>query len=171
MEMKHPAAAKAAAGPLRIPESMVELIHGGNVMVLGTRNQKLAPSVVRVNGCIVGSGRDRITILLPGAEGGPAVQNLRVNGEAALLIMDPHTHSGYQFKGKYVEHHPAGGDETAVAEIHRSKLVGRLAGFYPKFDLLYGHYAPVPPVCVVIEVHEIYDQTPGPKAGQRVVVA
>jgi hypothetical protein len=168
MDVKSPNAAKEAPTALRLAASMVELIHGGNVMALGTRNVKLVPNIVRANGGVVSPSRDQVAVLLPGVEGAPALENLRGNGIAALLVMNPHTHSGYQFKGRYLEHHQATSEEQAVWDLHRAKLLAKLAGFYPRLERLYDHYAPAPPVCVVFEVHEIYDQTPGAKAGQRV---
>jgi hypothetical protein len=171
MNSKNPAVTKEAPGAPRISESLVELIHGGNVMALGTRNERLTPHLIRASGGVVNSSRDKMAVLLPGGECGPAIENLRANGKIALLVMDPHTHSGYQFKGRYLEHRQATPDELAIADIHRSKVLAKLSGFYPTLHRLYDHYAPVPPVCVVFEVYEIYDQTPGPKAGQRVEIA
>jgi hypothetical protein len=171
MTLNNPAATNEAPGALRITEPLVELIHGGNVMALGTRNERLTPHVVRANGALVSSSRDRVAVLLPGIECGPAIENLGANGRVAFLVVDPHTHSGYQFKGRYLEHRQATADELAISDIHRAKLLAKLSGFYPTFERIYDHYAPAQPICVVIEVHEIYDQTPGPKAGRRVEVA
>ena len=105
------------------------------------------------------------------------------NGRFALLVLgsprgpkvseppSPATdyHECYQFKGDYVASQPAGDSHIRVAEQTRKRfqnLFNPLFGFSEEGSAA---YIRKPGVAVTFKVREIFDQTPGPGAGRRIV--
>ena len=149
-----------------IPDKLVEFLHGPAIFFLGTRNEELRTSVSWAFGVIADPESDRVTIFVPTIENEEVLKDLKTNGMVALSTVDGATHEAYQLKGKYVEIRPTNEREKAVQEIHRTKAGARLveAGMPPA---MYQGFVMDPSVAVTFEVEEIFMQTPGPGAGDK----
>ena len=150
-----------------IPEKLVEFINGPILMVVGTRDEKLCPSVNRVFGAIVNAGRETITFFVPEILSEKMLRNLTDNGRIALLISEPISHETYQFKGAYISSRKSNDEEIAFQDAYFHKILSHL----PKFGVPEEYWNTLiykPSLAVTFRVEDIFDQTPGPGAGKKI---
>ncbi len=158
----------AATASLLLPERLVELLHGGNVLVVGTRSEKLMAHVCRAFGARVSPDRRAITVFLPKSFSTTPMANLHGNKQIALTVANPADHECYQFKGETTSEGPVSPDDQTVSDLYRTKLCAKLSRKYSNFERFFDHFQPGPLHAVTFVPREIYDQTPGPNAGRRV---
>lgn len=166
-----------------IPDEIIRFLEGATIGYAGTRDDKLVPQIYQVSGWIVGPDRQTITCLIPDDHSKTLIRSLEDNGRLALLVVGSTTgpkaskppspavdaHECYQFKGDFVGSRPAADADIPVADQTRK-------GFQELFMPLFGFseegsaaYIRKPGVAVTFRVREIFDQTPGPGAGRRIV--
>lgn len=163
------AARKSAAqsiveGPV-LNEAVVELIESGASMIVGTRDREMRPECARGLGARVSEDRTRVTVLLNGALSERMRADLADNGRIAVGFSRVHDHRTIQIKGRALDVRE--GDEGDVAAAERyviafSEQVA-LAGL-PRSVVR--RVALTPCLVVELEVDEVFDQTPGPGAGE-----
>jgi hypothetical protein len=166
-----------------IPEEITRFLEGATVAYAGTRDDKLVPQIHQVSGLIVGPDRQTITCLIPDDHSETLIRSLEDNGRFALLVVGSTTgpkaskppnpavdyHECYQFKGDYVgSRRAADGDISVVYQTRRrfQELFRPLFGFSEEASAAYIRRSGV---AVTFRVQEIFDQTPGPGAGRRIV--
>ena len=166
-----------------IPHEIKGFLEGATVGLAGTRDDKLVPRTHKVSGWIVGSDRQTITCFIPNDYARNLITSLEDNGRFALTVLgsttgpkasnpprpDVDAHECYQFKGTYVDSRPTNDADIAVVDQTRErfqKLFIPLFGFSEE-----GSAAHIrkPSLAVSFRVREIFDQTPGPGAGRRIV--
>lgn len=147
-----------------ISQWLVDFIQGSALGWVGTRDERLRPSVSWVWGARADASRDLITVFVPDIEGGEVMADLRQNGVVALSLADGISHEAYQLKGRVVEVRPTMAEERAVQDIHQAKVVSHLSMYPAEF---FGGYRLYPSTAVTFRVEEAFMQTPGPGAGER----
>ena len=152
-----------------IPQKFVDFIHGPRVIFIGTRNEKLRPAFSWAFGAVADAEADTVTVFVPDIEGEQTLANVKANGHVSLTIVDP-SHEAYQFKGTYIDSRPSGGDDRAIQEIYLSKIVPHFAKFGFPEELMPG-FVMDPSTALTFRLAEIYVQTPGPGAGDRIDVS
>ena len=105
--------------------------------------------------------------LLPDNEGARIKADITDNGHVALTVIEPLSHETYQYKGKYLATRPADEHDRALIDIQVAKIIARLNEMHFPGER-YGRYVFWPGTVVTFHVEEIFIQTPGPAAGQRV---
>ena len=151
-----------------IPADLVEFIQGPYVMFVGTRDERLRPSISWVFGAVADAAKDTITIFLPNVAGEAIMNNLSQNGSVALTMTDtPRDHHSIQFKGKCIESRPSTETERVFQDNYKVRLIEhfRKMGIPDEF---FGGFVYYPSTAVSFRVEEIFDQTPGPGAGGKV---
>ena len=153
-----------------ISSKLVDFVHGPVVMFLGTRSAELRPAFSWVFGAVAKGEEGTITILVPDVEGEQSFRNLEDNGRVALTVAEGISHESYQFKGRSIEMWPSTPEERAIQDIHKQKLVTHYAqiGGPPE---LFGDFDTAPSTAVSFKVEEVFVQTPGPGAGEKVETA
>ena len=166
-----------------IPEEIIRFLEGATVAYGGTRDDKLVPQVYQVTGWIVAPDRQIITCLIPDDHSRTLARSFEDNGRFSLIVVGSTTgprasnppspavdsHECYQFKGDHVASRPANEADIAVSE-QTSKRFQEL--FRPMFGFSEegaAAYIRKPGVAITFRVREIFDQTPGPGAGRRIV--
>ena len=149
-----------------IPQKFVDFIHGPRVIFIGTRNEKLRPAFSWVFGAVADAESDTVTVFVPDIEGEETLTNVKANGQVSLTVADP-SHEAYQFKGAYIDSRPSNDDDRAVQEVYRSKVSPHFAAFDSRAELIHG-FVMDPSTAVTFKVEEIFVQTPGPGAGDRI---
>ena len=151
-----------------IPDRVVELLHGPAFMQVGTRDAQLRPAHAFAVGAVVHGDRETITFFVPEARSARTLSDLRDNGRVALGI-GLASHEAYQLKGRYVSSRPTGGEDIALQETYRAKMLAAVRQVYPEEiarPLVLG-VAYRPGVAITFRVEEVFLQTPGPGAGNR----
>jgi hypothetical protein len=92
----------------------------------------------------------------------------------ALTIEHIGPHETYQFKGAFAGSRPVGPAERAASERCRERFVRDVLAIDTRWNFTpagLARYHGGPALAVLLQVEEIYLQTPGPGAGRRIVPA
>lgn len=155
-----------ASALVTIPEDLVEFLHGGVAILVGTRNADMRPASSRAGAARVHADRRRVDIFLPERSGEQTIANVRGNGRLAVTFSRAIDHRSVQLKGNAAVVRPARPDEEAItlqyletwaAEV---ELVGMPRSTIKRFWTW-------PAVVVELDVEAIFEQTPGPAAGAK----
>ncbi|MSO69339.1 MAG: pyridoxamine 5'-phosphate oxidase family protein [Alphaproteobacteria bacterium] len=151
-----------------IPADIVEFVHGPQIALIGTRGASLRPTSARTVGLIAGPASDTISIVVPEATGARTFENLTNNGRIALIVSEFPSHRTYQFKGTCLDIGPCSADQNAVRNLYLEKLDARMREYlWVKPPAGYIERLLVDPSRVIrLRIETIFDQTPGPNAGQ-----
>lgn len=160
-----------ARAPL-LDEAYAELIQHRVSINVASRNVARVPSLTRAFGCRVSPDRRQVTIFLSVPRSEQLLKDLRATGALAAVFTRPSTHQTVQLKG---------GDAAIVplAEGDRALMRAYGAGFVEEIRAL-GYRDPFASAMMMAVTEEAvavrftptaaFDQTPGPKAGQRLDV-
>ena len=143
----------------------VAFLEGPNSLVVGTQDGRRVPEATRALALRHEAG-DRVTVYLPAGSSDQAVANLAREPRIAVGVSRPSTHKTYQLKGRALEVKPAPADAQPALEQAFAAFVQEAAavGLPPRLLQPVVYW---PAVMVLVEVSEVYDQTPGPGAGGR----
>ncbi len=154
----------AEPAPL-IDEELIGFMRGPVSAMLGSADPTAVPDATRLSGVVALDGR-RLRVLIStrartaGANTGPGAR-------VAVLVTDITTYRSVQWKGRVV----ASGERRTpgdLALMHRH--VDAFVAASPRVGIpgeLAPRVFPVDVMPLVIEVDDVYDQTPGPGAGRR----
>ncbi len=139
------------------------LLEGLVAVTVASRDAFLVPSCAHAVGAVV-SGPGRLTVYVPEATGEDVLWDLAASGAVAVVLDRPTTHRSVQVKGRCVEIRPASESERGAVErcveAFRQQVEG--AGVAPAAARrLHGW----PCRAVTLEVLDVFEQTPGPRAG------
>ena len=108
-----------------------------------------------------------VTVFVPEIAGAPTFENFAENGRVSVTIADAPTHETYQFKGQLSEIRPCSEADYTVQEIYISKLNSYLEPFgYGNW--IWNGFVVKPAKAVTFAVEDIFVQTPGPGAGEKI---
>jgi hypothetical protein len=155
------------SAPRRLSDEVLELLSSGVDAIIATRDAALVPE------CTVGMGlrvhRDRwnITVFLAKTLAETTLRNLADNGQIAVTFCRPIDHNSVQLKGRCTGVRDSGPADREVQEVYRGAFAEQLAAFgLPR--AVTRRFAWWPSVAIDIEVDEVFGQTPGPGAGERI---
>ena len=146
-----------------ILESLPRILAGHDAVVVGTRDAALRPACAMASG-VAFPGDGRVTVYVTEAAGAETLANLEANGAIAVVFEEILSHHTVQLKGRVLEIRPAAEGERALVE--RS-----IAGFFRQVEAVGAAPDVVrkrrrwPCRAVTFEVTDVFEQTPGPKAG------
>jgi hypothetical protein len=140
-------------------------------IIVGSRDATLRPHVMRAVGCRLSADRRRVTLLMPQHSSREVLNDLRDNGQIAVVFSEPSTHHTLQLKGSDAVVAPCGGDDTALAEHYLQGFVDEIGqlGFTAQVAHgILGHDNDL--IAVHFTVAAAFEQTPGPAAGQTLAM-
>ena len=152
-----------------IDQGLAAFLERGGAMVIGTVSADGSPHAQRGWGCSV-VGPDRVRVLLDASDD-DLRDHVADHGPIAITSADVRTLRSVQLKGRVLAVEPAGPDDLQRCEAHNDELFTDIqeTDFYPRE--LTERMVPPGYVVAVVEVEEVFDQTPGPGAGARVGTA
>ena len=152
-----------------IDDELVRFFHGPVSIILGSVDQLHVPDATRVAGLVALDAR-RVRVLVS-TEARAARANAAPGAAVALLVTDITDYRSIQLKG----HIAIGCEERTagdIALVHRHVDAFRRSsaqvGIDPDMALT---LVPADVVALVLDLDEMFDQTPGPGAGRRIEVA
>ncbi len=148
-------------------QKLADFIHAAPWLTMGVRDARLRPHGVMVFGGRVDAATNRLSVFLSAALSGTVTECLKATGKAAVTIGEPVHHETYQFKGDVVEVRPMTPDEEAVQDIFFSKMFAAMKSMGLPVEA-WGMPPVRPGLTAVIQVTDIFAQTPGPGAGGRI---
>lgn len=136
-------------------------------MTVATVGSDRRPVSCRAVGLDIDGARHRITVFLPVSTAGSSLANLVANRKLALVCSNPGNHDTVQMKGQVLEARVADAAERSIVDAWHATFVEDLAvvGMPRAVTRAMRTW---PAFGVVVDVTEIYEQTPGPRAGTRV---
>ncbi|MBA5873875.1 MAG: hypothetical protein GDA66_04905 [Nitrospira sp. CR1.2] len=150
-----------------IPPAIVELLHTGVSVNVGTRDADLMPECTRGWGIWVENDRQAVTLLLTESASAQTLANLRDNGLIAITCSRPTDHVTCQLKGTVTHIRPATPEDYDRQGQWRRAFLGELIAVgvpAEQADAIIMQ----PAVAVEMQVTGVFAQTPGPGAGERV---
>jgi hypothetical protein len=148
-----------------ITDELAGFLESGICISIATRDAGLRPSGARVWAVTVDEDRCHVTAYVLEAAAGPILSDLGDNGQAALGFGRPSDHRAIQLKGVFAGARPAAPDEQPVVERQVAGMSDQLEGIgIPR--AMFVNWAVWPAVAIRLRVEHIFDQTPGPRAGE-----
>jgi hypothetical protein len=151
-----------------IPDRVAEVLEGPSFVQLGTRDAGLRPAHTFAVGARVHPDRRTVTVFVPESRSARVLSDLADNGRVALTFSLA-SHEAYQLKGAFLSSRPTNEEDVALQEAYRAGLYASVRQVYPDEiarPLSLG-FRYRPGVAITVRVEEVYLQTPGPGAGER----
>jgi len=155
---------------LILDERIASFIAGPDIsMALASRNAHNVPSLFKAAGCRVNANRTRVTLFVDQQYGAAVVRDLRAGGPLAAVFSVPATHRTLQLKGERAEVSQVTPADREYVRTHIDAIVAHIEalGYTDEALRCYFHYAPEQLVAVSFMPTAVFEQTPGPGAGNR----
>jgi hypothetical protein len=136
-------------------------------VIVGTRDARQRPHVMRAVGCRLSSDRRRVTVLMPQTSGQAVLDDLRDNGQIAVVFSEPSSNRTLQLKGHDATVAPCEPGDAALAEAYLQGFVDEIGqlGFAAEVaHTMLRHDETL--MAVHFSVAAAFEQTPGPGAGE-----
>lgn len=148
-----------------------KFLESGNALIVATVSPTGEPHATRAWGLTVlpGSGTT-VRLLLP-ADDGVTLANLEITGAVAVTGADPRTYRSIQLKGHAIAVEPATDDDRARVARYVDEFFTAVIDTDGALREQVGRLEPYEYFACTIEVDDVFDQTPGPRAGGRVAGA
>lgn len=149
----------------RLSDDLLELFASGVDLYVATRTAELMPESVLGMGIRVHPDRRHATVYVP-SSATTTLANLADNGQLAATLCRPADHRTVQLKGLCTGTRPSGEVDRQLQEIFRAALVTSFASIgIPR--ALTRSLPWWPSTAIDFEIADIFTQTPGPDAGER----
>lgn len=128
------------------------------------------PTSVRCCGCRVADDRTSISVFVSRIQAAALLQAIEENGRIAVVFSQPSTHRTLQIKGRDAAVLPLEADDVPRIAAYRAAFARELSTFGYDEILAYTvlSYPSTDVVAVRFSPDEVYLQTPGPQAGERI---
>src|SRR5262245_27630450 len=113
----------AAEGPVAIDDALKAFIESGVSVVVGTRDERLVPEIVRAWGPLVDHDRRAIRVCVPEATSVRTRTNLVGNGRIAVAFSLPTTYETVQLKGRHLRTARPSAEDLLRLDRHRESFV------------------------------------------------
>lgn len=126
--------------------------------------------MVRAAACRLDAGRQRLTLLLATRQSAQVLADIAATGALAVVFSQPSTHRTLQFKGADARVEALQAGDAELARAHREAFVEELVplGYSREFARTVHSVPDDALTAVSFTVTEVYEQTPGPRAGAKV---
>lgn len=138
----------------------------GTSVLVGTADTRNAPSCCRAVALTSGDDLATATVYIPMATSQQALQDVATTKRIAVSATHPLDHCSTQLKGTVTDVRLARDDEAPMLRERLEQLANVLQriGVPPLVVRREGYW---PAFAVTLKVEDIFEQTPGPKAGSR----
>ena len=149
-----------------IDRALRAFLERGGAMVVGTVSADGEPHAQRAWGCSV-TGPTTVRLLLDSSDA-ELVEHVSTGGRIAVTSADVRDLRSVQLKGRVTGVEPPTEADLGRCEEHNEELFTDIfeTDFYPR--RLTERMVPPGYLAAIVEVEELFDQTPGPGAGARV---
>jgi hypothetical protein len=147
-----------------LDKQLSAFIEEGHASYIASRNERLEPNAARVSALKVDEDGQHVTAFVPTVSAGPVLDDLRANGQVAVVLTRPTDDRGCQVKGVFIDARDAAPEERAlvVRQWERFRDTLERVGLPRTATDAWIHW---PCIAVRLRVNALFDQTPGPGAG------
>lgn len=162
-----PAARPTLLGPLQR-----DLILGRASIIVATSDATLAPHLMRAVGCRFAPD-DRLAILLTRSGSAPLLADAAANGHIAVVFSRPTTHQTLQVKGTDARGEPPTAADVDLARAYARRMTEEVGLLGFDAVMAQGVFGARADDLVVLSFMPtaVFDQTPGPRAGEPLVAS
>ena len=150
-----------------LPADLVAIMARGVSVIVGSRDAKLRPSIMRAVGSRVEANGEDITVYLSRGSSRQLLQDIASTGQLAVVFSEPSTHRTVQLKASRAEIRNAGVDDEPVLAAYLKSMEHEIqqVGFAPPLTRAMLAHRLEDVVAVRFTPEQAFDQTPGPRAG------
>ena len=158
-----------AALPSVLDPAQALFLAGPVAINAASRSPALVPSVARAYGCRVGADRRTVTLFLAEARAGAMLRDLEEGGPIAAIFSRPKTHVSLQLKGERAEILPVTAADRQLMLAYSATFATEIMalGYAADFAQAMVRGCGEAAVGVRFIVGTAFEQTPGPRAGER----
>ena len=140
---------------------------GGTSVIVGTVDAEGIPTCCRAIALSTKDNFDTVTVYLPAATAQETVANVATTRRVAVSATRPLTHESIQIKGmtRGVRLAPASDEQYVRTRLHEFAEVLEAIGLPMRVTNSMSHW---PAFAIDISVEQVFNQTPGPKAGNEI---
>jgi hypothetical protein len=141
---------------------------GGTSVLIGTVDAENMPTCCRGIAIATKDNFETVTVYLPAATGQETVANVATTRRIAVVLSRPLTHETIQIKGvsRGVRLAPPADEEYVRERLYAFAEVLDAIGLPMRVTKSVAHW---PAFAIDLSVEEVFDQTPGPKAGSAIL--
>jgi hypothetical protein len=143
------------------------MMQGVSILV-GSRDARHRPHLMRAIGCRVDADRRRVTVLMPRGRSGSVLADLAENRQVAVVFSEPATNRTLQLKGSDATLTDAVPDDESLAQRYLADFSGHIVQLGMPAEVaqsILGDDGGL--VAVQFGIDAAFEQTPGPSAGRR----
>lgn len=157
--------------PLLTPEHLA-LLDAGISVIVSSCGPDLVPSVMRGVGSLVGPQGRLFTVYLCRSQSAQLLRDVARSGRLAAVFSQPSTDKTVQLKTRAARLREAREDDAPVLRRYLRNMERELGllGFLPVYARAMLAHRLDDVVAIEFEPEQAFDQTPGSKAGQPIVV-
>jgi hypothetical protein len=137
-------------------------------VVMATADDALRPQFLRGFAVDARLGGDHVTVFAPSLMAGPTLKNLERNEQVAVQVVCWLDFRAVTLKGDQVTVADANAEGLRVLDDNQRRVVEattRIVG--REFGDGWSRFITKPALALTLRAREVYDQSPGPKAGTR----
>jgi hypothetical protein len=148
---------------------LVAFVHSGVAATVGTRGADLRPAITRAWGPRVSADGRSLELCVIAPPGSQTRANLEENGAIAVGFSPPTIARALQVKGVVVSVREPEREDLERAERHFGAFTAEVEQFGISGRVARRVFGPPSEfLAVMLSIDEVFDQTPGPRAGRRV---
>jgi hypothetical protein len=149
----------------RIADELAGYLQSGLSITVATRDAELQPNGARAWAAVLDDDRSHLTVFLHESAAPPLVRDLEAHPEIAVAFDRPTNNRACQVKGVFVASRRARPGERAEIERQADGFLGQLETLGIPRAMTAG-WRVWPCIAVTFRVDRLYEQTPGPRAGE-----
>jgi hypothetical protein len=150
-----------------LPADLVAMMARGVSVIVGSRDAKLRPSIMRAVGSRVERNGQDITVYLARSSSRQLIQDIAATGQLAVVFSEPSTHRTVQLKASRADIRSAVEEDAPVLAVYLQSMEHEIqqVGFAPPLTRAMLAHQLDDVVAVRFTPEQAFDQTPGPRAG------
>lgn len=158
----------STAPPALIGPDEAALIHRRVSINVASRDAAQRPHLMRAMGCRLSADRRQVTLFMHAGSSRFVLEDLRANGQIAVVFSEPSSNRTLQFKGGDATIAPVEPGDEALVQTYIRRFAEELGsvGHRPEVPRTLFAHRPGDLVAVRFTPTAAFDQTPGPKAGE-----
>lgn len=152
-----------------LDDDLLAMMRRGVSVIVSSSGTDLTPSLMRAVGSEVSSDGGCITVFLSRPQSTRLLQDVARSGRVAVVFSEPDSHRSVQVKSERARVREANHEDVPGLQRYLTAMQGELArvGFGPDFAAAMLAHRVEDLSAIEFTPDQAFDQTPGPKAGQR----
>jgi hypothetical protein len=156
--------------PSPLSEEIATFLETRASLVLSAASESLVPELCLAGACLASQDRRRLRVVFDRRSAGPLLALLPGSGLVALAGSQLITMRTVQVKGSgaSIEPLPTAERHLVAESVARMRIEFEKIGFHHPYAVTLLDYDPAELCCVAFTPTAVFDQTPGPQAGQPI---